>query len=209
VRREFTATAPNRLWATDLTFFPMRTGIAYVCFIIDAFSRRIVGWRCASHMRTAMVLDAIETVRWGRGAHHNDLRCHSDGGSQFAWIHYGKRLAEISATPSIGTVGNSYDNALAETMNGYYKTELVSRPARPGPWRTVEDIELATFGWVHWYHKQRLHGYLSDVPPAEFEQTFSAGQPRSVSWGNQIARISIKPSTIQMCLRSGSKIKQP
>ncbi|WP_238579644.1 IS3 family transposase [Agreia bicolorata] len=176
VKRQFTATAPNRLWVTDLTFVPTWAGVAYVCFIIDAYSRMIVGWRCASHMRTEMVLDAIEMARWGRGTHHEDLRCHSDSGSQLTSIRYGERLAEIGATPSIGTVGDSYDNALAETVNGYYKTELVRGPARPGPWRTVEDLELATLGWVHWHNTQRLHGYLGDIPPAEFEQAFYAGQ---------------------------------
>ncbi|WP_255461251.1 IS3 family transposase [Glaciihabitans sp. INWT7] len=176
VHREFSAPGPNRLWVTDLTFVPTWAGVAYVCFIIDVFSRMIVGWRCASHMRTEMVLDAIEMARWGRGTHHEDLRCHSDAGSQFTSIRYGERLAEIGATPSIGTVGDSYDNALAETVNGYYKTELVRGPARPGPWKTVEDLELATLGWVHWHNTQRLHGYLGDIPPAEFETAFYAEQ---------------------------------
>ena len=176
VQREFTAPAPNRLWVTDLTFVATWAGVAYVCFIIDAFSRMIVGWRCASHMRTEMILDAIEMARWGRGTHHDDPRCHSDAGSQFTSIRYGERLAEIGATPSIGTVGDSYDNALAETVNGYYKAELVRGPARLGPWKTVEDLELATLGWVHWHNTQRLHGYLGDVPPAEFEQAFYADQ---------------------------------
>ncbi len=176
VRREFTATAPNRLWVTDLTFVPTWAGVAYVCFIIDAFSRMIVGWRVAPNMRTEMVLDAIEMARWSRGRHHAGLRCHSDAGSQFTSIRYGERLAEIGATPSIGTVGDSYDNALAETVNGYYKTELVRGPARPGPWKSVEDLELATLGWVHWHNTERLHGYLGDVPPAEFENAFYAGQ---------------------------------
>ncbi|MDQ1122647.1 putative transposase [Microbacterium trichothecenolyticum] len=179
VKREFTATAPNRLWVTDLTFVPTWAGVAYVCFIIDAFSRMIVGWRVASHMRTDMVLDAIEMARWSRGARHHDLRCHSDAGSQFTSIRYGERLADIGATPSIGTVGDSYDNALAETVNGYYKTELVRGPARSGPWKTVEDLELATLGWVHWHNTQRLHGYLGDIPPIEFEQAFYADQTTS------------------------------
>ncbi len=109
VQREFTATAPNRLWVTDLTFVATWAGVAYVCFIIDAFSRMIVGWRVASHMRTEMILDAIEMARWSRGHRHADLRCHSDAGSQFTSIRYGERLAEIGATPSIGTVGDSYD----------------------------------------------------------------------------------------------------
>lgn len=115
------------------------------------------------------------------GVHHEDLRCHSDAGSQSTSIRYGERLAEIGATPSIGTVGDSYDNTLAETVNGYYKTELVRGPARPGPWKTVEDLELATLGWVHWHNTQRLHSYLGDVPPAEFEQAFYAGQT-PISW---------------------------
>ena len=176
VQREFTAPAPNRLWVTDLTFVATWAGVAYVCFIIDAFSRMIVGWRFASHMRTEMILDAIEMARWGRGTRHDDLRCHSDAGSQLTSIRYGERLAEIGATPSIGTVGDSYDNALAETVNGYYKAELVRGPARPGPWKTAEDLELATLDWVNWHNTARLHGYLGDVPAAEFEQAFYAGQ---------------------------------
>jgi len=168
--------SPEPALVTDLTFVPTWAGVAYVCFIIDAYSRMIVGWRCASHMRTEMVLDAIEMARWGRGTHHEDLRCHSDEGSQFTSIRYGERLAEIGATPSIGTVGDSYDNALAETVNGYYKAELVRGPARPGPWKSVEDLELATLGWVHWHNTLRLHGYLGDVPPAEFENAFYADQ---------------------------------
>jgi putative transposase len=174
VGRDFTATGPNQLWVTDLTYVPTWAGVAYVCFIIDAYSRMIVGWRVASHMRTTMVLDAIEMARWSRGTILTGLRCHSDAGSQFTSIRYGERLAEIGAIPSIGTVGDSYDNALAETVNGYYKAELIRGPARPGPWKTVEDVELATLGWVHWHNHSRLHGYLDDVPPAEFEQQFYA-----------------------------------
>lgn len=181
VKREFSAAAPNRLWVTDLTYVPTWAGVAYVCFIIDAFSRTIVGWRCAANMRTQTVLDAIEMARWSRGHHHEQLRCHSDAGSQFTSIRYGERLAEIGATPSIGTVGDSYDNALAETVNGYYKAELIRGPARAerGPWKTVEDVELATLGWVHWHNNQRLHGYLGDVPPAEYEHVFYAEQADS------------------------------
>ena len=175
VRREFSAKAPNQLWVTDLTYVPTWAGVAYVCFIIDAYSRTIVGWRVASHMRTSMVLDAIEMAHWSRGARLAGLRCHSDAGSQFTSIRYGERLAEIGAVPSIGTVGDSFDNALAETVNGYYKAELIRGPARDGrPWKTVEDVELATLGLVHWHNHTRLHGYLGDVPPAEFEETFYA-----------------------------------
>jgi putative transposase len=134
----------------------------------------IVGWRVAGHMRTPMVLDAIEMARWNRGLHHPGLRCHSDAGSQFTSIRYGERLAEIGAVPSIGTVGDSYDNALAETVNGYYKAELIRGPARSGPWKTVEQVELATLGWVHWHNTQRLHSYLGDLPPVEFEALHAA-----------------------------------
>ena len=102
------------------------------------------------------------------------LTCHSDAGSQFTSVRYGERLAEIGAVPSIGSVGDSFDNALAETVNGYYKSELIYGPARTGPWKTVEDVELATLSWVHWYNTSRLHGYLGDVPPAEFEAIFYA-----------------------------------
>ena len=152
VGRDFTASAPNQLWVTDLTFVPTWAGVAYVCFIIDAYTRMIVGWRVAGNMRTTMVLDAIEMARWSRGKTLAGLRCHSDAGSQFTSIRYGERLAEIGAVPSIGTVGDSFDNALAETVNGYYKTELIYGPARTGPWKTVEDVELATLGWVHWHN---------------------------------------------------------
>ena len=126
-------------------------------------------------MKTETALDAIEVARWSRGRHLPELRCHSDAGSQFTSIRYGERLAEIGATPSIGTVGDSYDNALAETVNGYYKPELVRGPARSWPWKAIDDLELATVGGVHWHNTQRLQSYLSDVPPAEFEESFYAG----------------------------------
>ena len=174
VRRDFTANGPNQLWVTDLTFVPTWAGVAYVCFITDAYSRMIVGWRVASHMRTAIVLDAVEMARWSRGNMLAGLKCHSDAGSQFTSIRYGERLAEIGAVPSIGTIGDSFDNALAETVNGYYKSELIYGPARTGPWKTIEDVELATLGWVHWHNTSRLHGYLTDIPPAEFETAFYA-----------------------------------
>ena len=171
--RDFTATAPNQLRVTDLTFVPTWAGVP-TSLITDAFSRMIVGWRVAGHMRTTMVLDAIEMARWSRGKTLAGLTCHSDAGSQFTSIRYGERLAEIGAVPSIGTIGDSFDNALAETVNGYYKSELIYGPARTGPWKTVEDVELATLGWVHWHNTRRLHGFLNDLPPTEFEATFYA-----------------------------------
>ena len=173
VERDFTATAPNQLWVTDLTFVPTWAGVAYVCFITDAFSRMIVGWRVAGHMRTEMVLDALEMARWQRGTRLEDLRCHSDAGSQFTSIRYGERLDEIGAQPSIGSIGDSYDNALAESVNALYRTELVRGPGR-GPWKTIDDLELGTLSWVHWHNTERLHSYLGDVPPAEFEAAYDA-----------------------------------
>jgi putative transposase len=171
VDRQFIAERPNGLWVTDLTYVPTWSGVAYVCFIIDAYSRMIVGWRCASNMRTQMVLDAIEMARWSRGTTLEGLVCHSDAGSQFTSLRYGERLAEIGAIPSIGSVGDSYDNALAEAVNALYKTELIRGPQQ-GPWKTVDDVELATLGWVSWFNNERLHGTLNDIPPAEFEAAY-------------------------------------
>ena len=185
VERDFTATAPNQLWVTDLTFVPTWAGVAYVCFITDAFSRMIVGWRVAGHMRTEMVLDALEMARWQRGTRLEDLRCHSDAGSQFTSIRYGERLDEIGARPSIGSVGDSYDNALAESVNALYKTELVRGPGR-GPWKTIDDLELGTLSWVHWHNTERLHSYLGDVPPVEFEAAYDA-----ISSGTPLVGITV------------------
>src|SRR5215218_9356555 len=180
VQRQFSAPEPNRLWVTDLTFVATWAGVAYVCFIVDAFSRKIVGWRVAGHMRTTMVLDAVDMAAWSRGARIAGLRCHSDAGSQFTSVRWGERLAELGAVPSIGTVGDSYDNALAETVNGLSKTELIRGPAQAGrPWKTVEDVELATLGWVHWHNTERLHGYLGDVPPVEFEAVWHEANTRA------------------------------
>ena len=157
----------------DLTYVPTWSGVAYVCFIVDAFSRRIVDWRVAAHMRTEMVLDALEMARWSRDTDLEGLRCHSDAGSQFTSIRYGERLAEFGAVPSIGSIGDSFDNALAESTNGLYKAELIRGPDR-GPWRTIEDVELATLGWVHWFNTDRIHSYLDDTSPDEFEAAYAA-----------------------------------
>jgi putative transposase len=178
VDRHFVATRPNELWVTDLTYVATWAGTVYVCFIVDVFSRTIVGWRAATNMRTDMVLDALEMARWARGTRLEGLVCHSDAGSQFTSIRYGERLAEIGAVPSIGSIGDSYDNALAETMNGVYKSELIHRR---GPWRTVDDVELATLGWVHWFNTTRLHGSLGDIPPAEFETAWQQRQPEEAA----------------------------
>jgi putative transposase len=176
VNRQFTARRPDALWVTDLTYVPTRSGMAYVCFIVDVFSRRIVGWRVAANMRTEMVLDALEMARTTRGSHRLiGLVTHSDAGSQFTSVRFTERLAEIGARPSIGTVADSYDNALAETTNGLYKTECVYGPDTHG-WDDVDELELATLSWVHWFNEERLHGHCNDVPPAEYEAAFYAAQ---------------------------------
>jgi putative transposase len=177
VNRQFRADRPDALWVTDLTYVPTRTGMAYVCFIVDAFSRRIVGWRVASNMRTDMVLDALEMARRSRGNRRLvGLVAHADAGSQFTSVRFTERLDEIGARPSIGTVADSFDNALAETTNGLYKAECVRGPDAPTLWDDVDQLELETLSWVHWFNEHRLHGHCSDVPPAEFEAAFYAAQ---------------------------------
>jgi putative transposase len=169
VNRNFTADRPDALWVTDLTYVPTRTGMAYVCFIVDAFSRRIVGWRVAANMRTEMVLDALEMARRSRGSRRLvGLVTHSDAGSQFTSVRFTERLDELGARPSIGTVADSFDNALAETTNGLYKAECVYGPDAAG-WDDIDDLELATLSWVQWFNHDRLHGHCGDIPPAEFE----------------------------------------
>ena len=187
VNRNFTADRPDALWVTDLTYVPTRTGMAYVCFIVDAFSRRIVGWRVASHMRTDMVLDALEMARRSRGRRRLiGLVTHADTGSQFTSVRFTERLDEIGARPSIGTVAHSFDNALAETTNGLYKTECVRGPDAPAVWDDVDQLELETLAWVHWFNEDRLHGHCHDVPPAEFEAAFYAAQQSTPTGvGNQ------------------------
>jgi putative transposase len=186
VNRDFTADQPNALWTTDLTYVPTRSGMAYVCFIVDAFSRMIVGWRVASHMRTDMVLDALEMARLSRGAGRLvGLVAHSDAGSQYTSVRFTERLDEIGARPSIGTVADSYDNALAESVNGLYKAECVYGPDATG-WDDVDELEFATLSWVHWFNHERLHGHCHDVPPVEFEAAFyAAQQPAPAGVGNQ------------------------
>jgi putative transposase len=169
VNRQFTATRPNQLWVSDFTYVASWSGTVYVAFVIDVYSRLIVGWRAASSMRTELVLDALEMAVWRRKEVLDGLVCHSDAGSQYTSIRYTDRLAEIGAAPSIGSVGDSYDNSLAESTIGLFKTELV-RPH--GPWRTTDDVELATLGWVDWFNTRRLHGEIGHLPPAELETTY-------------------------------------
>jgi putative transposase len=181
VNRDFTAERPNALWVTDLTYVPTRSGMAYVCFIVDAFSRMIVGWRVAANMKTEMVLDALEMARINRGARRLvGLVAHSDAGSQYTSVRFTERLEEIGAQPSTGTVADSFDNALAETTHGLYKAECVYGPDTNG-WEDVDHLELATLSWVHWFNNDRLHSHCRDIPPAEFETEFYATQQASES----------------------------
>ena len=187
VDRNFTADRPDALWVTDITYVHTRSGMAYVCFIVDAFSRRIVGWRVASNMKTDMVLDALEMARRSRGSRRLiGLVAHSDAGSQFTSVRFTERLDEIGARPSIGTIADSYDNALAETTNGLYKSECVYGPDAPKLWDDVDELELATLTWVHWFNADRLHSHCGDVPPDEFEAAFYAAQQTAPTGvGNQ------------------------
>lgn len=170
VHREFKATRPNELWVADLTYVATWRGFVYVAFVIDVFSRRIVGWRASSSLRTDLALDALEQALYDRPIAKSDrLIHHSDRGSQYLAIRYTERLAEAGIESSVGTKGDSYDNALAETVNGLYKTEVIRKR---GPWRGIEDVEFATLTWVAWYNSTRLHETLGHVPPAEFEEAF-------------------------------------
>jgi len=169
VERVFSAPAPNRLWVADLTYVWTRAGFVYTAFVVDAFSRAIVGWRVMASLRAELALDALELAIWARGPGLADLVHHSDRGSQYLAIRYTERLAEAEAVSSVGSRGDSYDNALAETVNGLYKAELINRR---GPWRTVEQVELATAAWVDFWNTRRLHEACGDVPPAEFEAAY-------------------------------------
>ena len=177
VGRDFTAPAPNRLWVVDFTYVPTWTGMAFTAFVTDVCSRRIIGWRTASRMRTELPLDALEMALWTRAREgatddHGRLQGlvqHSDAGSQYVAFRYTERLTAAGAVASIGTVGDSYDNALAESVIGLYKNECVKQD---GPFRTTDDLELGTLSWVHWFNHQRLHSSIGYVTPMEFEQEY-------------------------------------
>jgi len=174
VERVFTASAPDQLWVADLTYVWTRAGFCYTAFIIDAFSRRIVGWRVSSSLRTDLALDALEMAIFTRAGHDlGGLIHHSDRGSQYLAIRYTERLEVAGAVGSVGSKGDSYDHALAEPVNGLYKAELINRR---GPWRSVEEVELETAAWVHWWNTARLHTACDNVPPAEYEAAYWAGQ---------------------------------
>jgi transposase InsO family protein len=169
VQRSFTATAPNRLWVADITYVPTwRNGMVYVAFVIDVFARRIVGWRVLSSLRTDIVLDALEQALYSRTGVEGLIH-HSDRGSQYLSIRYTERLAEAGIESSVGSVGDSYDNALAETIIGLFKTEVIRRR---GPWKTIDEVEYAVCEWVDWYNNRRLLESIGDIPPAELEQAY-------------------------------------
>ena len=177
VKRDFTAARPDALWVADFTYCSTWSGIVYVAFVIDVYSRRLVGWKAARTMTTALVLDALNMAAWTRrGIALDGLVCHNDAGSQYTSIAYTDRVDEIGAAPSIGTVGDSYDNAMAESVMGMYKTELHRNPAaltaNGGPWKGLDDLEIATCGWVAWFNDERLHSALGDITPVEFEAEY-------------------------------------
>jgi len=172
VQRNFTATRPNQLWVSDFTYVATWRGFVYVAFVIDAFSRRIVGWRAATSMRSDLALDALEQALYDRET-DGPLVHHSDRGSQYLAIRYTDRLAEAGIEPSVGSRGDAYDNALAETINGLYKAEVIYHL---GPWKGLEAVEYATLEWVAWYNSQRLMEPLGYVPPAEYEDQYHRAQ---------------------------------
>ena len=168
VQRDFSADRPNQLWVADLTYVATWAGFVYVAFITDVFSRKIVGWRVSSSLQSDLALDALEQALHAR-PDQSELVHHSDRGVQYLSIRYTERLAEAGIEPSVGSVGDSYDNALAETIIGLYKTEVIRRS---GPWRTLEEVEFATLEWVDWFNHRRLLGPIGNVPPTELEQLY-------------------------------------
>jgi transposase InsO family protein len=172
VNRQFQAPAPNRLWVSDFTYVATWAGFVYVAFVIDAFARRIVGWRVSRAAHAAFVLDALEqALHARRPAEGSGLVHHSDRGAQYLSIRYTERLAEAGIEPSVGSVGDSYDNALAETINGLYKAEVIHRR---GPWRGLDAVEFATLEWVDWFNNRRLLEPIGNIPPAEAEARYYA-----------------------------------
>ncbi len=172
VNRQFHAPRPNVLWVSDFTYVSTWTGFVYVAFVIDVYARRIVGWRTSRTAHASFVLDALEqALHDRRPAHRGGLVHHSDRGSQYLSIKYTERLAEAGIEPSVGSVGDSYDNALAETINGLYKAEVIHRR---GPWRTMEAVEFATLEWVDWFNNRRLLEPIGNIPPAEAEERYYA-----------------------------------
>lgn len=168
VNRQFTAERPNQLWVADITYVATWSGFVYVAFVVDVFSRYIVGWRALKSLQTDIVLDALEQALWARGK-PKGVTHHSDRGSQYLSIRYTERLAEAGFKASVGSVGDSYDNALAETINGLFKAEVIHKD---GPWKGLDDVEHATLNWVDWFNNRRLLGPIGDIPPVEYENLY-------------------------------------
>jgi transposase InsO family protein len=179
VRRVFHAERPNQLWVADFTYVATWTGFVYVAFVIDVFARMIVGWRAAKSMSAELTLDALEQALWARRIKGNLIH-HSDRGSQYIAIRYSERLKDAGIDPSVGSVGDAYDNALAETINGLFKAEVIRRR---GPWKNLEAVEYATLEWVDWFNNKRLLEPIGNVPPAELEKAYYAGSNLKSSWG--------------------------
>jgi len=171
VNRQFRVPAPNMLWVSDFTYVSTWSGFVYVAFVIDAFARRIVGWRVSRSAHAGFVLDALEQALHERRPSGGKLIHHSDRGGQYVSIKYSERMAEAGIEPSVGSVGDSYDNALAETINGLYKAEVIHRR---GPWRSLEAVEFATLEWVDWFNNRRLLEPIGNIPPAEAEANYYA-----------------------------------
>ncbi len=170
VKRQFRAAAPNALWVADLTYVKTHSGWVYVAFVVDVFSRYVVGWQISRSLHAELALDALNMAFWRRrGQELAGLVHHSDRGGQYLSIRYTERLAEAGVVPSVGSKGDSYDNALAESFNGLYKAELIRRQ---GPWLGLEDLEHATLDYIDWFNTRRLHGELGMVPPTEFEAIY-------------------------------------
>jgi len=176
VQRDFTATRPNQLWVADLTYVATWSGFVYTAFVIDAYSRRIVGWRVSGSLRSDLALDALDQALYARRDTKN-LVHHSDRGVQYLSIRYTDRLAEAGIEPSVGSVGDSYDNALAESIIGLYKTEVIRHS---GPWRNMEQVEFETLKWVDWFNHRRLLEPIGDIPPAEYEELHYENQEAPV-----------------------------
>lgn len=172
VHRDFKATRPNRLWVADLTYVATWRGFVYVAFVIDAYSRAVVGWRVSSSLLSDLPLDALEQALWAR-PDTDSLIHHSDRGVQYLSIRYTEHLREAGIEPSVGSVGDSYDNALAESVIGLYKTEVIRRR---GPWRSIDDVEFATLEWVDWFNNRRLLEPIGNIPPVELEQAYYSRQ---------------------------------
>ena len=185
VKREFVATHPNQLWVADFTYCSTWSGVIYVAFIVDVFSRRLVGWKASRSMTASLVVDALNMAAWTRRTNLGGLICHTDAGSQYTSVSYTDRIDELGVSASIGTVGDSYDNAMAESVMGIFKTELHRNPAvlasNGGHWKGLEDLEIATCAWVSWFNEERIHSELEDQTPCEIEEGYSLNHQANVA----------------------------